>query len=93
MSEKEHVQCQDCVYFETGDINLNDLKDKKYFCKRMPPVPIVMPGPTAGTGQLSVQITTVFPMTGPDAWCGEWDDGLDEKDDLEGYTPEVKDEK
>mgnify|MGYP000473511169 CR=1 FL=1 len=77
--DKEQVSCRDCTFLEVGEINPNDVTDRKYFCKRLPPVPIVMPGPTTGAGQMSVQISTVFPMTSPDSWCGEWDDGLDDE--------------
>lgn len=71
-------RCQECMYFETGDINPNDVTDRKYFCKRLPPVPIAFPAAVGPSGQVAVTVSTNFPMTTPLSWCGEWDDGQDD---------------
>lgn len=83
----EKPTCKMCMFFEPGEINRNDVTDKKYYCHRHPPKSLVIPGPLSPNGQMSIQITSVFPMTDTQSWCGEWDDGSEDDDDPDDIDP------
>ncbi len=72
MNEETEITCETCNFFAEGDINPNNITNRTYFCKRYPPSSLVLPA-TNQTGQMSVQISSVFPMTAPESWCGEWE--------------------
>lgn len=65
--EEERPKCGLCLYMEKGPINPDNVTQRSYFCKRNPPVVIVMPA------QGGVAMHTVNPMVNPDTWCGEYD--------------------
>lgn len=86
--------CENCIFMEGSQSSPNEIVDKSYFCKRYPPRAMVMPGPmkpsqvVGGQPEISVQITTVFPMTSLASWCGEFDDGLEDEDEDELLPPQ-----
>lgn len=74
----EKPKCETCIFIVDGDIDPNDISRRQYFCRRYPPNVIVVPGPPNVSGGISVQVSSVHPMTTPLSFCGEWDDGSED---------------
>lgn len=69
----ESSNCGNCFHIEQGAINKADLLNTKYFCRRFPPVSVVLPAQNQAGG-IAVQVTSMYPMIQKSDFCGEWEE-------------------
>lgn len=70
--------CQTCVYFAALVDKGETIKGG--YCKRFPPVPVVVYGQDV-MGQPKAQVMAHFPPVNAGEFCGEHEDGLDDGDE------------